>query len=398
MTLLRLARHRPKLWSPGRPIVIATNNGEIGGGEVMLLNIAAALQRAGREPLVLGPSKPSALVDEARTRGFRTVALSADTRLRYMMGLAMWRIRNLNVALWCNGLVPSAATAGMGSRVVHLHLLPVGVNRIAAAVARPFAERVLTCSRFMATQISGGQAFPNWIQWLPYRPDGDREVLPTKSTSTLRVGFLGRMTRDKGVDVLGKAMQLVIPRFAADDLDVRLVVAGENRFGSPSDDRAITEAFQPIEDHIDHLGWVDPEVFFSQIDVAVFPSVFPEPFGLVAVEAMASGVPFVVSDAGGLPEVVGDNYELVVRAGEVDSLADKIGTALQNLGTPSDIARRSRMRQRYRNEFSPEAGDSRVRKLLASLSQELVGNETSAKPGIETEPTPSATPPHRRGK
>lgn len=371
MTLRRIARRRPELWSAGRQVAIATNNGDIGGGEVMLLNIAAALRRAGREPLVVGPSEPSALVDEARNRGFETVILGADTRFSYMVALVRWRLRNRHLALWCNGLVPSAATSGMGSRIVHLHLLPAGPSRLAATMAKLSAERVLVCSGFMAAHIRGSHAFPNWIQALPYLPGRDQEVLPTGRPSTLRVGFLGRITTDKGVDVLGKAMQLVIPQFADAGIEVRLVLAGENRFGSSSDDRKITEVIEPIQDHVEQLGWIDPEIFFAHVDVAVFPSVFPEPFGLVAVEAMASGVPFVVSDAGGLPEVVGGDYELVVRAGEIEDLAEKIGRVLQNLGTPNDLARRVRMRQRYRSEFSPEAGDRRVRKLLASLSQKL---------------------------
>ncbi|ONN64044.1 glycosyltransferase [Herbaspirillum sp. VT-16-41] len=48
---------------------------------------------------------------------------------------------------------------------------------------------------------------------------------------------------------------------------------------------------------MDLLGWVRREEFFDQVDLAVFPSVWEEPFGLVAAEAMARGVPFVISYA-----------------------------------------------------------------------------------------------------
>ena len=46
-----------------------------------------------------------------------------------------------------------------------------------------------------------------------------------------------------------------------------------------------------------------PAAFFAEVDLAVFPSRVAESFGLVAAEAMAAGTPYVVSDAGALPEV-----------------------------------------------------------------------------------------------
>lgn len=61
-------------------IAIATNNGDIGGGEVMLLNIAEALRRLGLDVLVLAPSSPAELIERAHEQGFRTVALRAKDR------------------------------------------------------------------------------------------------------------------------------------------------------------------------------------------------------------------------------------------------------------------------------------------------------------------------------
>ncbi|RCO08685.1 glycosyltransferase, partial [Bacilli bacterium] len=63
------------------------------------------------------------------------------------------------------------------------------------------------------------------------------------------------------------------------------------------DDREIQATLEPLTGAVDLLGWVRREEFFDQVDLAVFPSVWEEPFGLVAAEAMARGVPFVISYA-----------------------------------------------------------------------------------------------------
>jgi glycosyltransferase involved in cell wall biosynthesis len=58
------------------------------------------------------------------------------------------------------------------------------------------------------------------------------------------------------------------------------------------------------------------------VDLAVFPSVAPEAFGLVAAEAMSIGCPYVISDAGALPEVAGD-HPYVAAAGDAEALPRK---------------------------------------------------------------------------
>ena len=69
---------------------------------------------------------------------------------------------------------------------------------------------------------------------------------------------------------------------------------------------------------------------YRAADVAIVPSVSLEGFGLIVPEAAACGTPSIVSDAGGLPEVVqGLDRSLVVPAGDTPSLARRIGTAAQ---------------------------------------------------------------------
>ncbi|WP_246956563.1 glycosyltransferase family 4 protein [Brachybacterium sp. Marseille-Q7125] len=343
----------------GQPptIAIATNNGDLGGGEVMLLNIAQALREIGIAALVIGPREPGELVAVARTRGFETVELPARCRVQYMAALAAWRLSHLRTPLWCNGLVPSLATAALGPRLVHLHILPHGLQRAALPLARLGARRVLTVSEFMASRLPGTTVLPNWTADITPRHHRERDP-----QAPWRIGFLGRLTRDKGVPDLARAITLL----RSEGLEAELVLAGENRFGSADDDREITAALAPLGDAVRHLGWVRREEFFDAVDLAVFPSRWEEPFGLVAAEAMAARVPFVITDSGAFPEVVGSDHPWIARRADPVDLAHTIRRALEApAGERTELLERSRWR--WEHTYSPRSGTARVAHLIGDL-------------------------------
>lgn len=344
-------------------IAIATNNGDIGGGEVMLLNIAGALRDLGHEVMVIGPASPGELVRLAQKSGFQTTTLRATNRREYIVSLCLWRLRHRRIPLWCNGLVPSFATAGIGPRIVHFHILPVGLNAVAARVGKLAARRVLVPSQFMADRIPGSKVLVNWTEEIPFRPRSISVDQP------LRIGFLGRLTRDKGVDVLARAVRSIIRET---DRDVQLILAGENRFGSDADDREIVAALAPIADRVIERGWVARDMFFDDIDLAVFPSVWEEPFGLVAAEAMAAGVPFIISDSGALPEVAGSRHPWIAERGDSEDLARVLSAAVDDLSSSEKVVAASR--SRWEREFSPRAGKVALVSLLSGMAHETPEN------------------------
>ena len=102
-------------------VVLAANNGEIGGGEVMLLAVAEALRTLGHDVQVVAPrGGRDGVAEAARAAGFPATDLSSGRR-QYIGELRAWRATNAAGILWCNGLVPAFATAGLGHRIVHLH-------------------------------------------------------------------------------------------------------------------------------------------------------------------------------------------------------------------------------------------------------------------------------------
>lgn len=335
-------------------IVLAANNGEIGGGEVMLLAIAEVLTEIGANVLVLGPEQPGGLVAAARERGFSTDALPCRGRAEYMLALRRWRKAHPEGVLWCNGLIPSAATAGMPERIVHLHQLPAGPQQLIVPAARARALATLVPSQFMAAKVRGARVLANWSPAL-------ERVLVPRGKGPVRLGFLGRPSEAKGIPVLADAMGRLRHRAP---LRYFLRIAGEPRFVDARERVVVEGRIRSLGPSVQELGWMVTDEFLGTIDILVVPSVWDEPFGLVVTEAMSARVPVVVTDAGALPEIVGHDHPWIARAGDAQSLADVIAEAASALPA-HDVVERAH--ERWAELFSPEVGRAAVRSLLAAL-------------------------------
>lgn len=344
------------------PVTIATNNGDIGGGEVMLLGIARALEEIGVDTTVVAPSSPAGLAEASRRAGHRTVTLRAHDRVAWMRALRAWDRRERLGVLWCNGLVPAVATAGRPARIVHLHQRPIGPHAPLAAVARRGALRTIVPSRSMTEAVHGAEVFPNWVA--EPRPVRRRPESGNDPASPFVLGFLGRPSLDKGVHVLAEAVQLLSEEEPG---RYRLFLAGEPRFVDRRQRRRVESALATIDPYVVKPGWIEPAVFFSSIDLFVAPSVRPESFGLVVAEAMAAGVPLLVSSTGAFPEVVGEDSLDTVPAADPVALAAAIKARADEIDPP----RVQQYRARWRDEFSPQAGRERTHRLLDSIAVDL---------------------------
>ena len=138
-----------------------------------------------------------------------------------------------------------------------------------------------------------------------------------------QLSFLGRMERLKGAHLLVEALSLLDPALRS---KLRVTFAGDGR------ERARLEAAASrITDVATHFtGWISPEdsrALLTTTDLLVVPSVWPEPLGLVGIEAGAAGVPVVAFDVGGVREWLEDG----VNGRVVDSLppsASGLATAI----------------------------------------------------------------------
>ncbi len=132
--------------------------------------------------------------------------------------------------------------------------------------------------------------------------------------------FMGRLVYEKGVQNLIAAMPKILQHYN----DSKLIIAGKGGMIDQLRDEVNNLGLGSKVYFTGYLGSKDVQRMYKCADVAVFPSTY-EPFGIVALEAMLSGTPVVVSDIGGLNEIVDHGVTgMKSYAGNPNSLADSI--------------------------------------------------------------------------
>ncbi|HEX6163643.1 MAG TPA: glycosyltransferase family 4 protein [Vicinamibacterales bacterium] len=239
------------------------------------------------------------------------------------------------------GLWLSKGGAASAKQVISLHSMDYGwAFGYAGWDRRIFnwgfdaAARVLGVSNFIRQHAeeryprirSKAKTVYNGVDGNLFRPDGEPSDPP--------ILYVGRVEERKGVDVLVDAFEKVI---APQHPNARLRIVGPHSYwdAQPSPYyRALAErcAANP---RIELRGptYDDRELaaVYRDSAVTVVPSVFPEALGLTALEAQASGVPVVVSNAGGLPETVAAGKSgIVFENRDIGQLGEAVLSILRN--------------------------------------------------------------------
>lgn len=218
--------------------------------------------------------------------------------------------------------------------------LPVRYPRMKEMIARVLhaADRVITVSAFLRDELVSRWAVPP--QRILVQSAGiDRQTFHTNREGAQRfrqrfgdqplITFVGNLIPEKGVDVLVRAFARVRERVGAG----HLILAGPP---------VNLDYFELLRNRVEELGLERNVTFMGPLpseevadlmsasDVFVLPSL-REGLGLVALEAMACGVPVVASDVGGIPEVVQPGRTgLLVAPGDVPGLAGAIRRFLED--------------------------------------------------------------------
>ena len=331
----------------------------ISGSEGYLLSLLPRLRERGWDArmLVLHEGEPGAreFVAQMRAAGVPTDA---------------WRMR-----LDLDPTVPLRLVTGRVPTIVHTHLVHADVLALPAAALRRVPVRITTkhgfnafrgnrlvgsvdraAARLAHRQIAISRGLASYLEATQGYSAGAFTVVhygiepgpePPPPAASARLLAVGRMIEIKGFDVLLRAFE--IARAQVPELTLELAGAG------PFERRLSATAPEGVT-FLGHVSDVGP--LYDRSSVVVVPS-RGEGFGLVALEAAERGRAAIVSDVGGLPEiVVHGRTGLVVPVGDEHALAESI-VALA--GDPDRVrAMGAAARRRAVEEFSAEAAAAGV--------------------------------------
>jgi glycosyltransferase involved in cell wall biosynthesis len=340
---------------------------ERGGSDHLLLRLVRSLPSDEFDHHVVVPA-PSPLANEFTAAG-ATLHVAPMRRISTSYGAPEWAaygagwpvgvgritrlIRRLHVDVVHTNSLHSLygwAAAALTRRPHVWHAREIVVQSRAALrlerfLAHHFAAKVICMSQAVADQLDPAnvEVVYETVDPTEFRPElaGRFRAGAGIHDDAPLVGAVGRIDTWKGVDVLLDAYE----RAKARRPDLHLLVAGAPVTGK--EQLAIDLATRAAQ--LPDVHWLGPRAdipeLHADLDVFVLPSTEPEPYGIVVVEALASGTPVVVSDAGGVREIVeravpGSGTR--VPPGDAGALADAlVAITPRTTGTTVRSARRS---------------------------------------------------------
>ena len=207
--------------------------------------------------------------------------------------------------------------------------------------------QVIVASSYMKDLLAQNRIEAKRIAVLPYfihLPDKSEITDPDADCPS--VLFAGRLEIEKGLSYLLKALCLV-------RMPHQLLVAGD---GSLKQQYILLAEHLNVADRVRFLGWLSAnelQAYYRRCTVVVMPTIMPEPFGKVGVEAMANGRPVVAFNVGGIPDWLRDDYNgFLVPPRDVKRLAARIDQLLDDVALAAQLGSngRSYVEQNYSSE------------------------------------------------
>ncbi len=228
------------------------------------------------------------------------------------------------------------------------------------------ADYFFSCSDFNATQIEQycgirPQVLPNGVNtdlFRPLEPDSNiRRTLDIKEGEKIIVSAC-RLVGLKGIDYAIKAVDTLKRK----GHNIRYCVIGEGE--ARKELEGLANQLR-LDNSVSFLGNIPNSQlpgYYSVADIAVFPSVADETFGIAIAEAMACGVPVISTRVGGIPEVVGKEGGKLVPPKNAEALAGSMETLLEGDQLRRELGVKGR--ERILSRFSWDSVADRFEQLI----------------------------------
>lgn len=168
------------------------------------------------------------------------------------------------------------------------------------------------------------------------------------------IGFAGRLIQEKGILELVKAFKML-----NNNKKIKLLIVGTNIFTNLKKDKYLQKIYNEIseiKDNIIFSGFVETKLMpmiYNTMDILVIPSMWEEPFGCVAIEGMAMGVPIIATKSGGLSEIVTENNGFLVEKNDnvVNNIYEKLKLLIEDETLRNKISKSTQEYFKNHKEF-----------------------------------------------
>jgi len=286
---------------------------QLGGGETHVIELTEMLRHLGHDVIVIG-RRGAAVRPQIEFSFLNSFDVHTVLRLRALLKREHFDVVHAHVAR--DYPLVLAAASGLSIKVVltrHL-LYPIKSKFLYRRVNGWIAPTKQILETLAPLKPHIAEVIPNWVDVEKFA------FKPHAPHTPVTLGILGQIAPHKGHDDAIEAVRLLGPAY-------RLVVAGKG----PDD---YVEELKRKSSNLDVTfpGFVALPDFFNSIDVLLVPS-WEEPFGLVILEGMASGIPVIATSAGGPLDILRPGVDgLLVPPRSPQALADAVIAALAERG------------------------------------------------------------------
>lgn len=318
---------------------------QLGGGETHVLELTNALRHRGHDVHVAG--RPGGAVQPDYTLPFRN-ALDLPTVIRLRALIRRGHFDVVHAHLARDYPIVAAASWGLPpALVLTRHLLyRVKSHFLYRRVDGWIAPTAQILSSLKRLRPRASTVIPNWVDLTKF------SFRPHPMHAPLNLGILGQISPHKGHDDAVEALRLLGSGY-------KLLVAGK---GDDSYVQALRSRSERLA--VEFLGFVSLPEFLEKVDVLLVPS-WEEPFGIVLLEAMASGIPLISTAAGGPLDIVRSGVDgILVPPRNPRALADAVREIQRQ---PESFVREAR--KRVESTFDIQAVVPRIEAFYESLKE-----------------------------
>ncbi|MCJ8314181.1 MAG: glycosyltransferase family 4 protein [Pseudomonadales bacterium] len=242
-------------------------------------------------------------------------------------------------ALYMSPFIKSKTIIAVAHTLLDAPMLPLKI--LLHFVSLFFLEKLIFVSNAMKIQLSKLTLGVYSKKFIVIHNGVDLERFvynAPKNNENLKIVNISRLEENKGQDLLIRAFAILRLKYN----NIRLEIGG---CGAEKDNLLNLAKEEGVDSDVSFLGFIKSESLLSTADIFVMCSRWEEPFGLVIIEAMSSGVPVIASSVGGIPEIINHNESgFLFKSENIEEIVCCIEKLILNFSLRTDISVNARRR------------------------------------------------------